>query len=143
MNKISAGQIKKIHVLLREIKMKDSEYRAILHGMFNAESSKDLSFSQARALIEHLSKLIEHLSKLYLTEDNLTASQLSRINYLAQEVYKRNVFLKIKEHVQKIVGYQKQLGDLTKKEATKLINTLEGIKKWQSKKKQQEEENGK
>lgn len=136
MNKISAGQIKKIHVLLREIKMKDSEYRAILHGMFNAESSKDLSFSQARALIEHL-------SKLYLTEDNLTASQLSRINYLAQEVYKRNVFLKIKEHVQKIVGYQKQLGDLTKKEATKLINTLEGIKKWQSKKKQQEEENGK
>lgn len=45
---ISEGQIKKIHVIKAEIRMSEEDYRAMLKGMFNVGSSKELSFQQAK-----------------------------------------------------------------------------------------------
>lgn len=76
MHPITEGQIKKIHVVKAELRLSEDEYRAILKGMFNVGSSKQLSFQQAK-------KLIEKLVQLYKKETTLTPAQLSRINYLS------------------------------------------------------------
>lgn len=120
---ITDGQIKKIHVVKAEIRMSEDDYRAMLRGMFNVGSSKELSFQQA-------SKMIESLIKLYKKEVGITASQLSRINYLAEEIYKTNTYQRLRECIERNIGYSVPVNSLSKREATKIINTLEGIKRW-------------
>lgn len=132
---ITEGQIKKIHVIKAELRLSEDEYRAILKGMFNVGSSKQLSFQQAK-------KLIEKLVQLYKKETTLTPAQLSRINYLASEVYKTNTYEKLKECIERNIGYSVPVASLSKKEATKIINTLEGIKKWLLKKRSTSKEIG-
>ena len=132
---ITEGQIKKIHVVKAELRLSEDEYRAILKGMFNVGSSKQLSFQQAK-------KLIEKLVQLYKKETTLTPAQLSRINYLASEVYKTNTYEKLKECIERNIDYSVPVASLSKKEATKIINTLEGIKKWLLKKRSTSKEIG-
>lgn len=124
---ISEGQIKKIHVIKAEIRMSEEDYRAMLKGMFNVGSSKELSFQQAK-------KMIETLIKLYKKEVGLTPAQLSRINHLADEIYKTNTYERLKECIERNIGYSVPPSALSKREATKIINVLEGIKKWLQKK---------
>ncbi len=127
MYKISEGQIKKIHVIKSEIRMSEENYRAMLKSLFNVESSKSLSFQQAKILIE---KLIEQQKK----ETGITPAQLSRINHLADEIYKTNTYQRLKDCVERNIGYSVPLSALSKREATKIINVLEGIKRWLQKK---------
>lgn len=124
---ISEGQIKKIHVIKAEIRMSEEDYRAMLKGRFNVESSKQLSFQQAKIMIETL-------TKLYKKETVLTSAQLSRINHLADEIYKVNTYQRLKDCIERNIGYSVPPSALSKKEATKIINILEGIKKWLQKK---------
>lgn len=128
MYQISEGQIKKIHVIKAEIRMSEEDYRAMLKGRFNVESSKQLSFQQAKVMIETL-------TKLYKKETVLTPAQLSRINHLADEIYKVNTYQRLKDCIERNIGYSVQPSALSKKEATKIINILEEIKKWLQKKK--------
>lgn len=127
MYKISEGQIKKIHVIKSEIRMSEENYRAMLKSLFNVESSKNLSFQQAKILIE---KLIEQHKK----ETGITPAQLSRINHLADEIYKTNTYQRLKDCIERNIGYAVPVNALSKKEATKIINVLEEIKKWLQKK---------
>jgi hypothetical protein len=53
-NKASEAQVKKISILRRELNLDDSVYREQLNNLYNVNSSKDLSVSQAANLIEKL-----------------------------------------------------------------------------------------
>lgn len=53
-NKASEAQVKKISILRRELGLDDSVYREQLNNLYNVNSSKDLSVSQAANLIEKL-----------------------------------------------------------------------------------------
>lgn len=57
MKKIDPVQIKMIHVAVGQLGLSDDTYRDILHGHYKAESCKDLSYSQASALIDHFKTL--------------------------------------------------------------------------------------
>ncbi len=50
---ITAKQIKKIHTLISKLKMSDSEYRFLLSEYW-VNTSKDLSYIEAQALIQRL-----------------------------------------------------------------------------------------
>lgn len=50
--KIRPVQIQLIHIAKSELKLSDDLYRDMLHGLFGAESSKDLSAEQADQLID-------------------------------------------------------------------------------------------
>ncbi len=78
--------------------------------------------------------MIETLIKLYKKETGLTPAQLSRINHLADEIYKTNTYERVKECIERNIGYSVPPSALSKREATKIINVMEGIKKWLQKK---------
>lgn len=78
--------------------------------------------------------MIETLIKLYKKETGLTPAQLSRINHLADEIYKTNAYQRLKDCIERNIGYSVPPSALSKREATKIINVLEGIKKWLQKK---------
>jgi phage gp16-like protein len=51
---VSPAQIKMVHVLKGALKMDDETYRAMLAGYNGAASSKDLTFEQAKDLIDRM-----------------------------------------------------------------------------------------
>ena len=57
MRRIDPVQIKMIHVAVGQLGLSDDTYRDILHGHYKAESCKDLSYTQASALIDHFKTL--------------------------------------------------------------------------------------
>lgn len=120
-------QIKIIHILKSNINLSDDEYRVILKGMFKVDSSKKLSYLQANKLINHL-KTLEFKNKI-------TKTQLSKISYLAKEVYE-DPLEGLKGTIKRNLGRTKKVSSLTRKEASIIIMILENIKKWKEGKKQ-------
>ena len=120
-------QIKIIHILKSNINLSDDEYRVILKGMFKVDSSKDLSYLQANKLINHL-KTLEFKNKI-------TKTQLSKISYLAKEVYE-DPEKGLRGTIKRNLGRTKKVSSLTRKEASIIIMILENIKKWKEGKKQ-------
>ena len=57
MRLIEPVQIRMIHVAVGQLGLSDDIYRDILHGHFKVASSKDLTYAQASALIDHFKKL--------------------------------------------------------------------------------------
>lgn len=113
-----------IHIVKKELNLSDEEYRDILEKAAGVRSAKDLDDSQFRKLMNYFVR-----SRHYrISPDGLTIRQKLFIKYLAQEIGWENGHL---DNFIRKYYHKTHLGDLSKKEAMKVIESLKQVKEHQ------------
>ncbi len=113
-----------IHIVKKELKLKDKEYRDILQAAAGVRSAKELDDIKFRKLMNYFVR-----SKHYrLNAYGLTFKQKLFIKYLAQQMGWDQSHLSNFIHKY----YQKRnINRLTRKEAIKVIESLKNVKEHQ------------
>jgi len=113
-----------IHIVKKELKLSDTQYRAILQEAAGVRSAKDLDEEKFRRLMNYFVR-----SKHYrVNPDGLTIRQKLFIKYLAQQLGWSSAHLKNFIHKY----YSKtEINKLSKKEAMGVIESLKSIKQRQ------------
>ncbi|MBU2590553.1 MAG: regulatory protein GemA [Nitrospinae bacterium] len=110
-----------IHIVKKELGLSDEEYRDILKKAAGVSTSKDLDERGFRKLMNNFVR-----SRHYRNENNsITLRQRMFIKGLAGEIGWDD------NHLQNFIAkyYQKKdIGNLSKREASKVIESLKGIK---------------
>ena len=113
-----------IHIVKKELNLGDKEYRDILRSVTGVESAKDLDDNKFRKLMNVFMR-----SKLYLVHTNGIS--------LRQKYFIRSLFKELgwdEKHFTNFVEkyyHKKQLEQLSKVEASKLITSLKNVKEYQ------------
>lgn len=111
-----------IHIVKKELGLKDTEYRSILKEIAGVETAKDLDEEKFRKLMNYFVR-----SKYYqINPLGLTIRQKLYIEYMAKELgWDKNHLLNfIKKYY-----HRSNILELSKIEAMKLIESLKSIKK--------------
>lgn len=125
---ITKEQLKYIHTIKSRYNVSEKDYRKILNNRFGMSSSKELSKHQATDLIKILQQLFVKSTK----DDDATDKQLGRLKHQYKSLYpKKN----INEYIERVFWKGKNISNITKKEASKLIYMLEEVEAWKLKKK--------
>lgn len=119
MRLITKGQIKLIHTLKNQARIKEDDYRDLLKSKFNRNSCLELTEAQASVCCNLLKNW---------TKDFVNYKQKEKIKKLCEEVKIKDIKEFIKQHIK----YDICINNLTKKEASKLIFILEKIKRWKN-----------
>ena len=137
----SLSQIKKIHILINKLGISEETYRDMLSS-YGVDSSKNLTFLNAKDLLERLENKAESLglwkkqtlkfSHLNRDKNMATPAQLRMIEGLWMEIsyVKDDNFAK--KSIRKILKNKYKADDLmflTKYKANKVINGIKNIKK--------------
>lgn len=110
-----------IHIVKKELKLRDAEYRAILQEAAGVRSAKDLDEEKFRTLMNYF----VHSRHYHINPYGLTIRQKLFIKYLAQQLHWSERHLKNFIHKY----YSKtEINKLTKKEAIRVIESLKNIK---------------
>lgn len=111
-----------IHIVKKELRLEEEEYRNILEKVAGVRSAKDLDEEGFAKLIRFLVKS----GKYVLNKDGLTIKQKYYIKSLARDlewdIGHLNNFIKKYYHV-------KNVDRLSRKRASKLIESLKNVKK--------------
>ncbi len=117
-----------IHIVKRELKLNDREYRNILKQAVGVRSAKDLNEAKFRKLMNYFVR-----SKHYwINKLGLTIKQKLYIKYIAQQMEWTN------EHLNNFIHkyyHKSHIDRLNRKEAIKVIESLKNIKQRASMKK--------
>jgi len=134
---ISDKQIKLIHIALKQLGIGEPEYRAILGREYDANSSKDLSYEQASALIDSLKERgfrIKPRRRLPRPKGNniinmVSRQELAKLEHLRADVRWRhhNGYFRL---MKKVIGKDRIT---TSTEASKMIECLKAMLKRQNK----------
>jgi hypothetical protein len=114
-----------IHIIKKELKLSDTEYRNILQQAAGVQSAKDLNENTFRQLMSYFVRSPYYRANPY----NITLRQKLYLQHLADDLGWD------KEHLEKFISkyYHKSHVDwLSKKDAMKAIESLKQIKKRQS-----------
>ncbi|MCM8757602.1 MAG: regulatory protein GemA [Candidatus Omnitrophica bacterium] len=111
-----------IHIVKKELGLKDTEYRSILKEITGVETAKDLDEEKFKKLMNYFVR-----SKYYQVNPlGLTIKQKLYIDYMAKELGwdKTHLLNFIKKYY-----HRSNILELSKFEAMKLIESLKNIKK--------------
>lgn len=125
--KIDRNRIGLIHVAKETLGIKDTDYRAMLKSNFNVMSSKDLTVPQ-------FERLMDIYKKLGFKSKYITLNQKKNIQKKSKILWKEQTDIKLKNFIMQQVGYDIPLTRLTVKEAQDVINGLDKVIEWKSKK---------
>lgn len=122
MAKISQKKLALIHIVKKELNLKDISYRKILKKAAGVESAKDLSEEGFRKLMNFFAR-----SRYYRANSaGLTVRQKIFIKILVKDLSWD------KGHLDNFIGkyyHKKSIDELTKKQAMKLIESLKNVQK--------------
>ncbi len=123
---IDAKKIALIHIVKKDLRLTDDEYRAVLQSVAGVKSSKDLDEAGFRKLMNFLVRSVHYR----VNPLGMTLKQKMFIRHLAQEMMWNEEHLTA--FIQKYY-HQPRLEDLSRKEAIKLIESLKQVKEHQKK----------
>ena len=110
-----------IHIVKKELNLSDEEYREILRNAAGVESAKDLDEIKFRKLMNVFMRSRHY----HLQSNGITLRQKYFIRNLYQDLgWDQKHF----ENFLRKYHHKKQLDRLTKKEASKLIESLKNVK---------------
>ena len=114
-----------IHIVKKELGLSEDEYRAILETYAGVRSAKDLDEKGFRKLMHHFVRSRHYRS----SRDVITLRQKMYINHLVSEAgWDKDHFVNfVKKYYKKST-----LGSFSKKEASKLIESLKNVIKHQN-----------
>lgn len=137
----SLSQIKKIHILKNKLSLSEETYREVLSG-YNVKSSKELSFLEAKNLLEVLEKdaialgvwvkMPTKYNKIIRDEKMASSAQLRMIEGIWRDICYFDNDKFAKSSLRKFLKSKFKTDDimfLTKAKATKVIQAIMAIKK--------------
>lgn len=117
---ISHKKIALIHIIKKELKLSDEEYRDILERAAGVRSSKDLTETSFRLLMRYFVRSGYYQKR----RDGLTLKQKMYIKYLAHTLEWNDLHLA--NYLQKYF-HKREIESLSKKEASGVITALTHI----------------
>lgn len=123
----SKKQIKLIHTAIHQLGIDDETYRTMLSA-YGVTSSKELTYPQARDLIEQLQELGFDLKERKYREGMITPRQMAYIKYLWRENpnVKHKAVASLEAFVKRITGLDR-LDWLPREKVQKVIKAIENI----------------